>query len=91
LFLINNENVPGRRSKGSGAWAGMFNLYDCVDPRAGKLGVVFTNLLPFLDPTVLGLFNKVGGVCLCGVKRGRGVENVLLLMIVMPCIRVLEI
>ncbi|KAK3995916.1 beta-lactamase/transpeptidase-like protein [Cladorrhinum sp. PSN332] len=60
-FLINNEDVSnGRRRKaGSGAWAGIFNLFYWVDLKSGKLGVVFTNLLPFLDPEVLELFDRL--------------------------------
>ncbi|KAL2265133.1 hypothetical protein VTJ83DRAFT_6233 [Remersonia thermophila] len=58
-FLINNEAIPGRRSEGSGAWAGIHNLYYWADVKAGKLGIVFTNLAPFLDPTVLGLYDTL--------------------------------
>ncbi|KAK0638585.1 beta-lactamase/transpeptidase-like protein [Cercophora newfieldiana] len=58
-FLVNNQDVKGRRSKGSGAWGGIYNLYYWVDLEAGKLGLVFTNLLPFLDPVVLDLFGKL--------------------------------
>jgi len=60
-FLLNNEEVQGGRSKGSGAWGGIYNLYYWVDLEAGKLGVVFTNLLPFLDPVTLELFGKLEG------------------------------
>jgi methyl acetate hydrolase len=56
-FLVNNEAVPLGRSEGSGAWAGINNLYYWVDPIAGKLGVVFTSLAPFLDPEVLALYD----------------------------------
>ena len=58
-FMTNNEDVPGRRRKGSGAWAGLGNLYYWVDPTAGKLGVVFTSLLPFLDIEMLKLFDEL--------------------------------
>ncbi len=58
-FLINNEDIPGRRRAGSGAWAGINNLFYWVDLKAGKLGVVFTNLQPFLDPLVLELYDKL--------------------------------
>lgn len=58
-WLINNEAIPGRRRENSGAWAGINNLYYWADVKAGKLGMVFTNLLPFLDPTVLELYDKL--------------------------------
>ncbi|KAK4174480.1 beta-lactamase/transpeptidase-like protein [Triangularia setosa] len=58
-FLINNEDIPGRRKANSGAWAGINNLFYWVDVKSGKLGAVFTNLQPFLDPEVLGLFDKL--------------------------------
>lgn len=58
-WLLNNEDVPGRRRKGSGAWAGIMNTYYWVDGKSGKLGVIMTNLWPFLDGTVLELFDKL--------------------------------
>lgn len=58
-WLLNNEDVPGRRRASSGTWAGIFNLYYWADLESGKLGAVFTNLQPFLDPEVLGLFDKL--------------------------------
>jgi len=57
--MVNNEDVPGGRRKGSDAWAGISNLYYLVDPTAGKLGVAFTSLSPFLDQEVLGLFDTL--------------------------------
>ena len=32
-WLINTEDVPGRRSAGSLAWAGLFNTYYWLDPK----------------------------------------------------------
>ncbi|KAK4460378.1 beta-lactamase/transpeptidase-like protein [Cladorrhinum samala] len=58
-WLTNNEDMPGRRRAGSGAWAGIWNLYYWVDIKSGKLGAVFTNLLPFVDPEVMALFDKL--------------------------------
>jgi methyl acetate hydrolase len=53
--LINNEDVPDRRRKGSMAWAGLGNCYFWVDPAGGKLGFVTTAVLPFFDKDVLQL------------------------------------
>jgi len=61
-FLTNKEDIPQRRKAGSGAWAGINNLYYWVDLKSGKLGAVFTNLQPFVDPEVLGLFDKLEGL-----------------------------
>jgi methyl acetate hydrolase len=54
-WLINTEDVPGRRSAGSLAWAGLFNTYYWLDPTRQVTGVLLTQVLPFADPTVLRL------------------------------------
>jgi CubicO group peptidase (beta-lactamase class C family) len=56
-WLINTEDVPGRRSAGSLAWAGLFNTYYWLDPQKQVTGVILTQVLPFADPTVLGLLD----------------------------------
>jgi CubicO group peptidase (beta-lactamase class C family) len=55
-FLINTEDVPGRRSAGSLAWAGLRNTYYWIDPKKQVGGVFMTQVLPFADPTVLRCF-----------------------------------
>jgi CubicO group peptidase (beta-lactamase class C family) len=55
-FLINSEDVPGRRRAGSLCWAGLRNSYFWIDPRSGIGGTIITQLLPFADPTVLRLY-----------------------------------
>jgi CubicO group peptidase (beta-lactamase class C family) len=57
-FLINTQDVPGARSAGSLAWAGLFNSYYWVDPAKRVAGVLMTQVLPFADPTVLGLLDR---------------------------------
>ena len=54
-FLINAADVPGRRAAGSLAWAGLRNSYFWIDPKSRIGGTIVTQLLPFADPTVLGL------------------------------------
>lgn len=54
-FMINATDVPGRRSAGSLAWAGLRNSYFWIDPRRGVGGTIMTQLLPFADPKVLAL------------------------------------
>jgi len=55
-FLINAEDVPGRRAAGSLCWAGLRNSYFWIDPKSGIGGTIVTQLLPFADPTVLKLY-----------------------------------
>lgn len=57
-FLINNEAVPGARSAGSLAWAGLNNTYFWLDPTAKVAGVFMTQVLPFADPIVLEAFAR---------------------------------
>jgi methyl acetate hydrolase len=57
-WLINTEDVPGRRSAGSVAWAGLFNTYYWLDPKQQVTGVIMTQILPFADPTVLHLLDE---------------------------------
>jgi methyl acetate hydrolase len=52
-FLINTEQVPGGRSAGSLAWAGINNTYYWLDPVKKVAGVFMTQTLPFADQTVL--------------------------------------
>jgi methyl acetate hydrolase len=56
-WYINTEDVPGRRSAGSLAWAGLFNTYYWLDPANQVTGVLLTQVLPFADPTVLHLLD----------------------------------
>jgi len=56
-FLINTEAVPGGRSAGSLAWAGINNTYYWLDPTRKVAGAVFTQVLPFGDPAVLRLLD----------------------------------
>jgi CubicO group peptidase (beta-lactamase class C family) len=50
---------PNGRRPGSLAWAGLGNTYYWADPAAGKAGLVLTQVLPFGDPEVLGLFGAL--------------------------------
>jgi CubicO group peptidase (beta-lactamase class C family) len=56
-WLINTEDVPGRRSAGSLAWAGLLNTYYWLDPKRQLAGVLLTQILPFADATVLRLLD----------------------------------
>ena len=51
--MLNMEEVPGGRSAGSLAWAGLANTYWWLDPTRQISGVVMTQILPFVDPSVM--------------------------------------
>jgi methyl acetate hydrolase len=57
-FMINTERVPGGRSAGSLAWAGLGNTYFWIDPAKGVAGVILMQLVPFADAKALALFAK---------------------------------
>jgi methyl acetate hydrolase len=57
-FMINTADVPGGRSAGSLAWAGLGNTYFWIDPQRQRGGVILTQILPFADPQVLNLLSE---------------------------------
>jgi CubicO group peptidase (beta-lactamase class C family) len=56
-FMINTQRTAEGRSAGSLAWAGLANTYYWIDPTRNVGGVILTQLFPFADKTVLGLFS----------------------------------
>ncbi|KIW18261.1 hypothetical protein PV08_02549 [Exophiala spinifera] len=58
-LLLNHEDLPFGRKKGSGGWAGLGNLYYWIDPTANVAGIIGTGTLPFMNPTVLKLFDEL--------------------------------
>ena len=56
-FLLNQTALPGGRSAGSLAWAGLANCYYWADPTTGVAGVLMAQVLPFADPRVLETFD----------------------------------
>jgi CubicO group peptidase (beta-lactamase class C family) len=57
-FLINTQDVAGRRKAGSLAWAGLGNTYYWLDPTSRIAGVLLTQVKPFADSTVLRLLDE---------------------------------
>jgi methyl acetate hydrolase len=57
-FMISTEPVPGGRSAGSVAWAGLGNTYFWIDLGRGVAGVILMQLLPFADPKALALLEQ---------------------------------
>jgi methyl acetate hydrolase len=57
-FMINSQPVPGGRSAGSLAWAGLGNTYFWIDPTKRVAGVILMQLVPFADAKALAVFDK---------------------------------
>ena len=55
-FVTNLEQAPGRRNRGSHCWAGLANTYYWWDPKAGVAGVILQQILPFVDPEAIKLY-----------------------------------
>ncbi|GAA3900761.1 serine hydrolase domain-containing protein [Microbacterium invictum] len=49
-FLVNDDDVPGRRRAGSLSWAGLGNVFYWIDRTSGVAAVWAAQLLPFFDP-----------------------------------------
>jgi methyl acetate hydrolase len=57
-FMISTQPLPGGRSAGSLAWAGLGNTYFWIDLDRGIAGVILMQLLPFADPKALALLEQ---------------------------------
>lgn len=57
-FMLSNGGPTGR-SKGTGFWAGLPNCWWWCDREKGVGGIVCSQILPFGDPKVLGLWFDV--------------------------------
>jgi CubicO group peptidase (beta-lactamase class C family) len=57
-FDINTEPGPAGRSPGSLCWAGLFNTYFWIDPTKKVTGTIMTQILPFVDPTVMQAYDQ---------------------------------
>ena len=60
-LMLNPDDVKGGRKAGSGAWAGLGNLYYWIDPKGGLTGLIMSSVLPFFDVKVLELFAALEG------------------------------
>ncbi|GEP59149.1 serine hydrolase domain-containing protein [Reyranella soli] len=60
-YMINTQDVPGKRSAGSLAWAGLANTYYWLDPKKKVAGVILTQILPFADTKTLQVFGDFEG------------------------------
>jgi methyl acetate hydrolase len=57
-FDINELAGPHGRSAGSVSWAGLLNCYFWLDPVKKVTGAMFTQVLPFFDPSVVSLYGQ---------------------------------
>lgn len=48
-YMINEEELPSRRSPGSQFWGGAANTFVWIDPKKGLTGIFATQVLPFLN------------------------------------------
>ncbi len=70
-YMINTQDVPGRRSAGSLAWAGLANTYFWLDPKKKVAGVVMTQILPFADAKALQVLADFESAVYANGKNGR--------------------
>jgi CubicO group peptidase (beta-lactamase class C family) len=70
-YMINTQDVPGRRSAGSLAWAGLANTYFWLDPKKKVTGVILTQILPFADQKALQLLADFETAVYANGKNGR--------------------
>lgn len=57
--VINTEDEPGKRRKGSMMWAGLCNGHWFVDPASGVAATLFTNILPQPDAAVSRVWDEL--------------------------------
>jgi CubicO group peptidase (beta-lactamase class C family) len=59
--MLNMEDLPGRRRKGSVMWSGLANAHWWIDRETGVAGVFFTTVLrnPPGDPVVIRLYREL--------------------------------
>ena len=57
--VINMEDEPGKRKKGSLMWAGLCNGHWFIDPVSGIGATFFTNILPQPDATVIRVWDEL--------------------------------
>lgn len=57
--VINTEDVPGKRRKGSMMWEGMANAHWWIDPETGIAAALLVNILWNADPVAISLYNDL--------------------------------
>jgi len=57
-FMRMEVDVPGMRSAGAQAWAGVLNSHYWFDPARDVAGLIMTQLLPFVDERFMGVYER---------------------------------
>jgi CubicO group peptidase (beta-lactamase class C family) len=58
-FAINSKPVEGGRSRGSLAWAGIYNTHFWIDPPRKTCAVILMQILPFSDDQVNSTVERI--------------------------------
>lgn len=70
-FMLSNGGATGR-STSTGFWAGLANCWWWCDREHGVAGMVCTQILPFADAQVLGLWAQVEAEVYKALGKGQG-------------------
>jgi methyl acetate hydrolase len=57
-FVMNTQDVPGKRSAGSQCWAGVCNTHYWIDPVKDVAAVIMTQSLPFVEPLFMETYDE---------------------------------
>lgn len=57
--MLNMQDVPGKRRKGSMMWMGYSNSHWWIDPESGIAATLFAQILPDGDKTVIDLYDSL--------------------------------
>ncbi|KAL8712937.1 MAG: hypothetical protein Q9220_002795 [cf. Caloplaca sp. 1 TL-2023] len=71
-FMLTIHPGATGRGKNTAWWAGLSNLYWWCDRERGVAGMLASQVLPFNDPNVVGLWAKVEGMIYAGLEQGGG-------------------
>lgn len=57
-FVMNTQDIPGKRSAGSQAWAGVLNTHYWIDPAKDVAAVIMTQSLPFVEAPYMETYDE---------------------------------
>lgn len=56
-FVMNTQDIPGKRSAGSQSWAGVCNTHYWIDPKKDLAAVIMTQSLPFVEKPFMDTYD----------------------------------
>ncbi|KAI4244355.1 MAG: hypothetical protein LQ352_006846 [Teloschistes flavicans] len=74
FMLTLHEGATGR-GRNTAWWAGLSNLFWWCDREKGVAGLMASQILPFADPNVLGLWAKVESMVYANLEDGEGEDD----------------